>query len=53
MDTEEFLVWKRVTFRKVKEIKPLCGGVTFYAAQANAQIDAEIAKRDRFRTETN
>ena len=27
---------------KVKEIKHLCGGVVYHAAQARAQIDAEI-----------
>jgi hypothetical protein len=24
----------------------LCGGVVYYAAQANAQIDAEIGQKD-------
>jgi hypothetical protein len=40
-------------FRKVKEIKHLCGGVVLYAAQENAQIDAEIAEKGGFRTETS
>jgi len=31
----------------------LSGGVVIYAAQANAQIDAEIAKKGGLRTETN
>ncbi len=31
---------------KVKEIKRLCGGVVYYAAQARAQIDAEIGQKD-------
>jgi hypothetical protein len=39
-------------FRKFKEIKCLSGGVVLCAAQSNAQIDAEIAKKGRFRTET-
>jgi len=30
----------------------LCGGVLLYAAQANSQIDAEIAEKGRFRTGT-
>jgi hypothetical protein len=29
------------------------GGVVFYAAHSNAQIDAEIAEKGGFRTETN
>ena len=47
-----FLVWKPAIFRKVKEINHLSGGVALYAAQTNAQIDAEIAKKGGFRTET-
>jgi hypothetical protein len=38
---------------KVKEIKRLCGGVVYYAAQARAQIDAEIGKKDHLWMETN
>ncbi|MCK4508277.1 MAG: hypothetical protein KAU27_07055 [Desulfuromonadales bacterium] len=40
-------------FRNIKEIKPLSGGVALYAAQSNAQIDAEIAEKGGFQTETN
>ena len=38
---------------KVKEIKRLCGGVVYYAAQASAQIDAEMGQKDHFWMETN
>jgi hypothetical protein len=31
----------------------LSGGVALYAAQSNVQIDAEIAEKDGFRSETN
>ena len=31
---------------KVKEIKRLCGGEVYYAAQARAQIDSEIGLKD-------
>ena len=48
-----FLVWKPAIFRKVKESKPLSGGVALYAAQTKAQIDAEIAEKGGFRTETS
>jgi len=37
----------------IKEIKRLRGGSLQVAAQANAQIDAEIGQKDHFRTETN
>jgi hypothetical protein len=47
-----FLIWKSAIFRKVKEIKHLSGGVVLYAVQANVQIDAEIAEKGGFRTET-
>jgi hypothetical protein len=40
-------------FHKVKEIKHLCEGVVLYATQANAQIDAEIAEKSGFQTETS
>ena len=50
--TVTFLIWKLEIFRKVKEIKHLCGGVVLYAAQSNASIDAEIAGKGGFRTET-
>jgi hypothetical protein len=53
MDTGEFLIWKRAIFRKIKEIKVLRGGVHWYAAQAGLKIDAEIAEKGRFRTETS
>ena len=48
-----FLIWKPAIFRKVKEIKYLCAGVALYAAPANAQIDAEVAEKGGFRTETS
>jgi len=32
----KFSDWKPEIFRKVKEIKPLCGSVVLYAAQLNA-----------------
>jgi hypothetical protein len=48
----QFSIWKRAIFRKVKEVKYLSGGVALYAAQSNAQIDAEIAEKGRFRTKT-
>lgn len=48
-----FLIRKPVIFRKVKEIQHLSGGVVLYAAQSNVQIDAEIAEKGGFRTETN
>jgi len=38
---------------KVKEIKRLCGGVVYYAAQARVQIDAEIGQKDHLWMETN
>jgi hypothetical protein len=53
MARRTFLIWKPAIFRKVKEIKHLSGGVALYAAQSNAQIDAEIAEKGGFRTETN
>jgi hypothetical protein len=46
-------IWKRAIFRKVKESKRSRGGVVFYAAQVNVQIDAEIAEKGRLRTKTN
>jgi hypothetical protein len=48
----QFLIWKRGIFCKFKEIKGLSGGEHLFAAQTNLQIDAEIAKKSRFRTET-
>jgi hypothetical protein len=47
-----FLLQKRDIFCKVKEIKGLRGGEHSFAAQGSPQIDAEIAKNSRFRTET-
>jgi hypothetical protein len=52
MDTATFSYGKRAIFSKVKEIKRLRGGVVVYAAQANAQIDAEIGEKGRFRMKT-
>jgi hypothetical protein len=48
-----FLIWKPAILRKVKDIKRLSGGVALYAAQSNEQIDAEIAEKGGFRTETS
>ena len=48
-----FLIWKPAFFCKVKEIKPLSGGVVLYAAQSKEQSDAEIVKKGGFRTETS
>ena len=53
MATSWFLIWKDAIFCQVKKIKYLCGGVVLYAAQANAQIDAELVKKGAFQTETN
>ncbi len=53
MEQRKFLIWKLAIFRKVKEIKHLSGGVVLYAAQTNVQIDAEIAEKGSFRTETS
>jgi hypothetical protein len=47
-----FLIWEPAFFCKVKEIRHLSGGVVLYAAQSNVQIDAEIAEKGGFRTET-
>ncbi len=49
----QFSIWKRVIFRKIKEIKDLSGGVVLYAGQSNPRVDAEIAEKGRFRTKTN
>jgi hypothetical protein len=38
-------------FRNIKKIKHLSGGAALYAAQANAQINAEIAEKGDCRTE--
>ena len=53
MDTRQFPNWKRGIFHRGKEIKDLSGGVQVYAAQTRPQNDAAIAKKDRFRAETN
>jgi hypothetical protein len=53
MAHQQFSIWKRAIFHKVKEIKGLSGGVVLYAAQSNPQIDAEIAEKGRFRTKTS
>jgi hypothetical protein len=53
MDSDEFLVWKRAIFRKIKEIKRLRGDIAIYVAQASVQIDAEIVEKGRFRPETS
>jgi hypothetical protein len=38
---------------KVKDIKRLCGGVVYYAAQARAQIDTDIGQKDHLWMETS
>ena len=38
---------------KFKEVKRLRGGVVYYAAQARAQIDAEIGQKDHLWMETS
>ncbi len=48
-----FSMWKRVIFRKIKEIKDLSGGIVLYAAQSNPRVDAEIAEKGRFQTKIN
>ena len=48
----EFPIQKCGFLPKVKEIKRLCGGVVYYAAQANAQIDAEIGQKDHLWMDT-
>jgi hypothetical protein len=53
MSTGLFPNRKRGIFCRGKEIKGLRGGVHRYAAQANPQIDAATAEKDRFRTETS
>jgi hypothetical protein len=53
MTRNTFLIRKRAIFRKAKESKDLSGGVVLYAAQSKLQIDAGIAEKGRFRTETN
>ena len=45
IDKAAFLIWKPAIFCKVKELKPLSGGVVFYAAQSKEQSDAEIVKK--------
>jgi len=52
MEQRTFLIWKPEIFRKAKEIKHLSGGVVLYAAQTNGQIDAGIAEKGGFQTET-
>ena len=67
MGTGAFPGWKRAILRKVKEINGLRGDVHAYVAQeirqiahqtsfgsrSKEQIDAEIAQKGRFRTETS
>jgi hypothetical protein len=48
----QFSIRKRAFFRKANEIKDLNGGVVLYAAQSNPQVDAKIAVKDRFLTNT-
>jgi hypothetical protein len=52
MATATFSYGKRAIFPKVKEIKPLRGGIDVYAAQARMQIDVEIGEKGRFRMKT-
>jgi hypothetical protein len=51
--TDTFPIQKCAIFCKFKEIKGLRGGVRLYAAQAMPPIDAEIAEKGPFWTETN
>jgi peptidoglycan hydrolase-like amidase len=44
------VAWKQ---RLCLNILDLSGGAVLYAAQSNPQIDAEIAEKGRFRTNTN
>ena len=53
MGTGAFPGWKRAILRKVKEINGLRGDGHVYVAQEIRQIDAEIAQKSRFRTETS
>ncbi len=53
MDTVKFSYGKRAILPKVKEIKPLHGGVAVYAAHVRARIDAEIGGKGRFRMKTS
>ncbi len=48
-----FLIWKRDIFCKIKEINGLRGGEHSFAAQISLQIDADIVKNSRFRTENS
>jgi hypothetical protein len=52
MDKVQFPNRKRGIFRRGKDIKGLRGGVHQYVAQARPQIDAAMAEKNRFRTET-
>jgi hypothetical protein len=47
MNRDEFLIWKRAIFRKVKEIKVLRGGVHRYAAKLFRieKFDSQCAAR--------
>jgi hypothetical protein len=51
--TDKFPIQKCAIFRKFKEIKELRGGILLYAAQAIPPIDAEIAGKGHFWTETS
>jgi hypothetical protein len=53
MATATFSYGKRAIFPKVKEIKPLRGGVDVYAAQPRVPIDAEIEEKGHFRMKTS
>jgi hypothetical protein len=50
--TFESPVRKRAILREVKEIDGSRGGVLMYAAQEIRKVDAQIAGKGRFRTET-
>ena len=47
-----FTIQKLGFLSKLKDIKRLCGAVVYSAAQANAQIDAEIGQKDHLWMET-
>ncbi len=53
METGVFPGWKLAILRKVKKINGLRGDVHVYVAQEIRQINAEIAQKGRFRTETS
>jgi len=53
LGTTEFPIQKWKFFRKIKEIKGLCGDVLQYLAQGILKIDAEIAEKGHLWMETS